>query len=110
MQILTANPEQLLGYITPLLMCDNEEAQVEAARAYGNFSRTHEAREYMQTVRRVVRGLWAGADRQAGRMAAGFACVRSGSEGVDAQRGKTSGELWPLRINFLSHNSPTCLG
>lgn len=65
-QILTANPEQLLGYITPLLMCDNEEAQVEAARAYGNFSRTHEAREYMQTVRRGGEGTL-GKGRQASR-------------------------------------------
>jgi hypothetical protein len=31
-------------------MSDNEEAAVEAARAYGNFSRVARAREYMQEV------------------------------------------------------------
>jgi hypothetical protein len=33
----------LLKQITPLLLCDNEEAVVEAARVYGNFSRIPEA-------------------------------------------------------------------
>jgi len=40
----------LLCHVTPLLMSDNEEAAVEAARAYGNFSRVARAREYMQEV------------------------------------------------------------
>ena len=89
MQILTANPEQLLGYITPLLMCDNEEAQVEAARAYGNFSRTHEAREYMQTVRRDDDGAHkvgtVGKGRQAGRA---YGSWRRIHEPGSAQRGE----------------------
>jgi hypothetical protein len=47
---LEADPSLLLCRITPLLTCDNEEAMVEAARAYGNFSRTAEVRRYMQQV------------------------------------------------------------
>ncbi len=31
-------------------MCENEEAMVEAARTYGNFSRVLAAREYMEQV------------------------------------------------------------
>lgn len=49
--VLCAAPEALLRHVTPLLMCDNDEAAVEAARAYGNFSRVANAREYMQEVR-----------------------------------------------------------
>ena len=49
--VLCSAPEALLCHVTPLLMCDNEEAAVEAARAYGNFSRVANAREYMQEVR-----------------------------------------------------------
>jgi len=50
-QILQGEPAALLRHVTPLLMCDNDEAMVEAARAYGNFSRTAPAREYMEQAR-----------------------------------------------------------
>ena len=35
-------------------MCENEEAMVEAARTYGNFSRVLAAREYMEKVTREL--------------------------------------------------------
>jgi hypothetical protein len=44
-------PARLLRYVTPLLLSDNEEAVVEAARAFGNFSRTAEARQYLVSAR-----------------------------------------------------------
>ncbi|KAG1674821.1 hypothetical protein FOA52_015208 [Chlamydomonas sp. UWO 241] len=50
-RVLGTNPRDLLSHLTPLMMCDNEEAQVEAARAYGNFSRVPAVREYMQESR-----------------------------------------------------------
>lgn len=50
-KVLELDPEILLHCLTPLLMCENEEAMVEAARAYGNFSRVPEAREYIQKAR-----------------------------------------------------------
>jgi hypothetical protein len=52
-QVLSADPSTLLCHVTPLLLCDNDEAMVEAARAYGNFSRAPAARVYMQEVRAV---------------------------------------------------------
>eukprot|EP00798_Chlamydomonas_sp_ICE-L_P011273 gene11273-18905_t len=50
-KILSVEPEKLLQHVTPLLMCENEEAMVEAARTYGNFSRVARAREYMEKAR-----------------------------------------------------------
>lgn len=47
MQLLATEPSRMLRHVTPLLLCDNEEAVVEAARAFGNFSRAPEAREYL---------------------------------------------------------------
>lgn len=47
-QVLKLPPARLMPRITPLLMCDNEEAVIEAARVYGNFSRSAEVRDYMQ--------------------------------------------------------------
>ena len=49
-QVLRADPATVLCHLTPLLFCDNEETRVEAARAYGNYSRTPQAREYIQKV------------------------------------------------------------
>jgi len=46
-QVLALGAPKLLRHVTPLLLCDNEEAVVEAARAFGNFSRTADARTYM---------------------------------------------------------------
>lgn len=46
-QVLAMGASTLLKHVTPLLLCDNEEAIVEAARAFGNFSRTADARAYM---------------------------------------------------------------
>jgi len=40
-------------FLTPLLLSDNPEAQVEAARAFGNFSRHPEVRDYMANARVV---------------------------------------------------------
>lgn len=37
-QVLSLPPASLLRHITPLLMGDNDEAIVEAARLYGNLS------------------------------------------------------------------------
>lgn len=45
--MLALGAPKLLRHVTPLLLCDNEEAVVEAARAFGNFSRTADARTYM---------------------------------------------------------------
>ncbi|GAX78023.1 hypothetical protein CEUSTIGMA_g5465.t1 [Chlamydomonas eustigma] len=50
-KVLSADPSTLLSHVTPLLLCDNDEAMVEAARAYGNFSRVPAARVYMQEAR-----------------------------------------------------------
>lgn len=50
-QLLALMPARLLRHVTPLLLCDNEEAVVEAARAFGNFSRAAEARQYLITAR-----------------------------------------------------------
>ncbi|GFR40002.1 hypothetical protein Agub_g537 [Astrephomene gubernaculifera] len=52
-KVLQLPPDRLLPRITPLLMCDNEEAVIEAARVYGNFSRSPEVRDYMQSTRVV---------------------------------------------------------
>ena len=46
-QVLEMDPEGFLAALTPLLMSVNEECQVEAARAYGNFSRIPTSREYI---------------------------------------------------------------
>lgn len=51
MQVLALEAEQLLCHVTPLLLCENEEAVVEAARAFGNFSRLPAVREYMLQAR-----------------------------------------------------------
>lgn len=48
LQVLALPAARLLPRITPLLLCDNEEAVIEAARVYGNFSRSPEVRDYMQ--------------------------------------------------------------
>jgi len=45
--------KELLKHVTPLLLCDNEEAVVEAARVYGNFSRIPEICEFMLETRVV---------------------------------------------------------
>jgi hypothetical protein len=50
-QLLAMEPARLLRYVTPLLLSDNEEAVVEAARAFGNFSRAAEARQYLVSAR-----------------------------------------------------------
>ncbi len=50
-QVLALDPATLLVHITPLLLSDNEEAIVEAARVFGNFSRAPPAREYMAAAR-----------------------------------------------------------
>ncbi|GIL94202.1 hypothetical protein Vretimale_474 [Volvox reticuliferus] len=52
-KVLQLPPSRLMPRITPLLMCDNEEAVIEAARVYGNFSRSPEVRDYMQAARVV---------------------------------------------------------
>ncbi|GLC34652.1 hypothetical protein PLESTB_001238300 [Pleodorina starrii] len=52
-KVLALPPSRLMPRITPLLMCDNEEAVIEAARVYGNFSRSPEVRDYMQAARVV---------------------------------------------------------
>eukprot|EP00198_Chlamydomonas_reinhardtii_P013474 XP_001702811.1 predicted protein [Chlamydomonas reinhardtii] len=52
-RVLLLPPPRLLPRITPLLLCDNEEAVVEAARVYGNFSRSADVRDYMQATRVV---------------------------------------------------------
>ncbi|EFJ52458.1 hypothetical protein VOLCADRAFT_120276 [Volvox carteri f. nagariensis] len=52
-KVLQLPPARLMPRITPLLMCDNEEAVIEAARVYGNFSRSPEVRDYMQAARVV---------------------------------------------------------
>ncbi|PNH12894.1 Armadillo repeat-containing protein 2 [Tetrabaena socialis] len=52
-KVLLLPPARLLPRITPLLMCDNEEAVIEAARVYGNFSRSPDVRDYMQSSRVV---------------------------------------------------------
>ncbi|KAG2431305.1 hypothetical protein HYH02_013436 [Chlamydomonas schloesseri] len=52
-RVLLLPPSRLLPRITPLLLCDNEEAVVEAARVYGNFSRSADVRDYMQATRVV---------------------------------------------------------
>lgn len=46
-QVLEMDPEGMLRSLTPLLMSVNEECQVEAARAFGNFSRVPASREYI---------------------------------------------------------------
>lgn len=59
-QVLALPPPRLLPRITPLLMCDNEEAVTEAARVYGNYSRSPDVRDYMQVgcmVGGALRGL-----------------------------------------------------
>ncbi|KXZ44037.1 hypothetical protein GPECTOR_75g761 [Gonium pectorale] len=52
-KVLCLPAARLLPRITPLLMCDNEEAVIEAARVYGNFSRSPDVRDYMQATRIV---------------------------------------------------------
>ena len=47
------DPPTLLRHVTPLLLCDNEEAIIEAARLYGNFSRLAAVRQYMHECRVV---------------------------------------------------------
>ncbi|KAL6761504.1 hypothetical protein V8C86DRAFT_2432954 [Haematococcus lacustris] len=50
-KLLAMEPSLLLRHVTPLLLSDNEEAVVEAARAFGNFSRTAESRQYLVDAR-----------------------------------------------------------
>ncbi len=50
-QLLQLEPSRLLRHVTPLLLSENEEAVVEAARAFGNLSRQPAAREYMVSAR-----------------------------------------------------------
>ncbi len=63
-QVLALPAARLLPRITPLLLCDNEEAVIEAARVYGNFSRSPEVRDYMQVRLRWVRPDWPGLQAQ----------------------------------------------
>eukprot|EP00798_Chlamydomonas_sp_ICE-L_P016626 gene16626-22873_t len=49
-EVLNLEPQEILRHVTPLLMCGNDEAMIEAARTYGNFSRIPGGREYMQQV------------------------------------------------------------
>lgn len=53
LQVLALPPSELLPHVTPLLLSDNDEAVIEAARVYGNFSRSPDVRAYMQRARVV---------------------------------------------------------
>ncbi|KAG2484488.1 hypothetical protein HYH03_016720 [Edaphochlamys debaryana] len=55
-KVLSLPCARLLPRITPLLLTDNEEAVIEAARVYGNFSRSPDVRDYMQA-HRIVEAL-----------------------------------------------------
>ncbi|MEW5313475.1 MAG: hypothetical protein WDW38_005041 [Sanguina aurantia] len=66
-QVLAMPPASLLRHITPLLMGDNDEAIVEAARLYGNLSLQPQVRVYMASSR-VVEALLLLLDHSSGEV------------------------------------------